>query len=186
MTPYVWLQQEIISLLYRLKEYHPERFVRFVGLCKQSRIPSSVKWMNVLRKQGVSIPQGESSPNFRSINFPELILEQISEDGTDVLNLLGLEFYDHHAPYGLIEWVAKRGSGDNFLRTAYAAQPRALKEGDILLTGERVLCPPREGGNGRVLVKVSGCEGGTWLDFPSRTAIALLSSFENVPPGLVE
>lgn len=142
--------------------------------------------MNVLRKQGVSIPQGESSPNFRSINFPELILEQISEDGTDVLNLLGLEFDDHHAPYGLTEWVAKRGSGDNFLRTAYAAQPRALKEGDILLTGERVLCPPREGGNGRVLVKVSGCEGGTWLDFPSRTAIALLPSFENVPQGLVE
>ncbi|QQR64832.1 hypothetical protein IPH92_04730 [Candidatus Kaiserbacteria bacterium] len=180
------LQQEIINLLCRLKEYHPEKFVRFIGLCKQSRIPSSVKWINVLRKQGVSIPQGESSRNFRSINFPEIILEQISEDGTDILNLLGLEFYDHHAPYGLTGWVAKRGRGDNFLRTAYAAQPRALKEGDILLTGERVLCPPRDGGNGRVLVKVSGRIRGTWLDFPSGTAIALLPSFENVPPGLIE
>lgn len=184
MTPYVKLQQEIINLLFRLKECRPDKFVRLMGLCKQNTIHSSEAWIVLLHREGVSIPWGELPRNYRSIIFPELILEQISEDGTTILNLLGLEFYDHHAPYGLKEWDIKRDSGDNFLRTAYAAQPRALKEGDILLTGERVLCPPRDGGNGRVLVKVSGGVRGTWMDLPSGTPISLLSGFENVPPGL--
>jgi hypothetical protein len=184
MTPYVALQCEIIEWLYRLNEFESRKFIRLIGLCKQSTTRNPDKWVNVLFKQGLHVCVGTAW--YQQIDFPKLILEQVSEDGRTILNLLGSKFHDQCVTYGLEEWITRRGSGDNRLRTAYCAQPRALVQGDILVTGERVLCSPREGGNGAVLVKLSGHTRGTWLSFPSRTAIALLPSSEDVPPGLIE
>lgn len=54
------------------------------------------------------------------------------------------------------------------------AQPRALKLGDILATGDRVLAAPRDGGNGIILLHLSGGIDGHWVGVPARIPIALL------------
>ena len=89
--------------------------------------------------------------------------------------------YDH--PYGLDGHLLRHGSGANMLRTPRLAQPKALEVGDILATGERVLSPPREGGNGRVLIHLSGKFQGDWIDVAARIPIALLIKEDNAPEG---
>lgn len=79
-------------------------------------------------------------------------------------------------PYGLKIHKKVNGSGINLLRTKTFAQPKALKHGDILITGEKVT--KVEGGyNGLVLVTLEEFHNGkTWevtLDLPARIALAL-------------
>ncbi len=75
-------------------------------------------------------------------------------------------------------------SGENMLRTERLAQPRALEIGDILATGDRVLSPPREGGNGSVLLHLTDGFDGHWVDVPARIPIALLTEDDNAPEAV--
>lgn len=88
--------------------------------------------------------------------------------------------------YGLEEHILRRGGGDNRLRTESFAQPRALREGDILACGDRVLATPREGYNGNVWVLLSGGLEGHWISMAARLPIALLVDMESVPEGFVK
>jgi len=109
------------------------------------------------------------------------------EDAFPILagkKLPGLKLRRWLAPYGFEEHVLYYGLGDNMLRTARLAQPCALKVGDILATGDKVLSPPREGGNGRVLVHLTGGLDGHWVDIPSRIPIAFLTEGDNAPEAV--
>ncbi len=88
--------------------------------------------------------------------------------------LPGLPLY-HHEPYGFAKHLSEYGNGINRLRTPRLAQPRALKVGDILATGDKVLSAPREGGNGLILIHLTGGTDGHWIGVPARVPIALCS-----------
>jgi len=75
--------------------------------------------------------------------------------------------------YGLEEHEKRYGFGYNCLREGKVCQPRALKVGDILATGDEVLSEPREGGNGLVEVHLTGGTKGHWVGVPARIPIAL-------------
>lgn len=88
-------------------------------------------------------------------------------------------------PYGYAEHIACYGSGKNLLRTERVAQPRALKPGDMLATGARVLSPPRRGFNDRILVHVTRRGAGEkWVPIAAELPIALLVKGDAVPPEI--
>jgi hypothetical protein len=78
-------------------------------------------------------------------------------------------------PYDLEEHRRQYGNGTNAMRSEHCAQPGTLQVGDELITGDRVLSPPREGGNGSVLVHLTGGTEGHWISLPSRIPVALKS-----------
>lgn len=86
--------------------------------------------------------------------------------------------------YGFEEFVRRYGSGHNMLRTTRVVQPRALRVGDILATGDRVLSLPREGGNGSVLIHLTGGVNGHWIGVPARIPVALLTEEDNAPKAV--
>jgi hypothetical protein len=88
--------------------------------------------------------------------------------------------------YGFEEHLRRKGSGDNRLRTERIAQPGALRTGDVLGNGDRVLAPPREGYNGKVWVLLSGGSKGHWISVAARLPIALLVEADGAPPELIE
>ncbi len=96
----------------------------------------------------------------------------------------GFELYNYVPSYGFEEHLRKLGNGANRLRTMRLAQPRALRVGDILATGCKVLSPPRDGGNGSVLIHVTGGSDGHWVGVPARIPIALLTQEDNAPEEL--
>ena len=109
------------------------------------------------------------------------------EDAFPILagkELPGLKLRRRSSPYGFEEHVRRYGSGDNMLRTTRLAQPCALKVGDILATGDKVLSPPREGGNGRVLLHLTGGFNGHWVGVPARIPVALLTENDNAPEAV--
>jgi len=87
----------------------------------------------------------------------------------------------HSSPYGFEEHLRRYGLGDNLLRTARIAQPQALKVGDVLATGDKVLSLPRRGFNGSVLIHLTGGLDGHWIDVASRLPIALLTKEDGAP-----
>jgi len=96
----------------------------------------------------------------------------------------GLKFRKVCVPYGYEEHLQHYGSGDNMLRTPRLSQPGALQVGDVLATGDRVLSLPREGGNGSVLIHLTGGFDGHWIGVPSRIPIALLTKEDNALEAL--
>lgn len=75
--------------------------------------------------------------------------------------------------YGYHAHQKKYGSGENLYRTATFAQPLALEVGDILVTGDEVLAPPKLGFNGSVLITLTGGFDGHEISVPSRIPIAI-------------
>jgi hypothetical protein len=84
-------------------------------------------------------------------------------------------------PYGLHEHLRRHGTGDNMLRTTRFAQPQALRVGDLLATGCRVLSPPRWGYNSSILVHLTGGHTGHWIKMAPRLPIALLTPEDDAP-----
>jgi|GEM_PF-3772256 len=76
-------------------------------------------------------------------------------------------------PYGLEGHLQHRGDGSNMLRTETCCQPRALQPGDWLMTGDRVLAYPKEGGNGSVMVWMTGGHEGHHVDIGARWPLAM-------------
>jgi len=71
-------------------------------------------------------------------------------------------------------YINRHGSGNNKLRTPRVVQPGALRVGDILANGDKVLSLPREGSNGSVWIHLTGGFDGAWIDVPARIPIALI------------
>lgn len=66
------------------------------------------------------------------------------------------------------------GSGDNLLRSGRIAQPRTLRDGDILATGYAVVGKPRVGFNSSILICLTlGMYDVRWVSLPPRIPIAL-------------
>lgn len=65
------------------------------------------------------------------------------------------------------------GNGENRARIPFAAQPRALRIGDQLVSGDFVLAEPREGYNGSVRLLITGGWHGHEIDVPARIPIAI-------------
>lgn len=77
-------------------------------------------------------------------------------------------------PYGFEKHLEKFGSSDNYLRTERLSQPRALRKGDIFITGENVISDPRKAVNGETLIYIRrGIESGFWIGIASCIPIAL-------------
>lgn len=98
--------------------------------------------------------------------------------------LPGIRLSKPPQPYGFDEHAAQYGSGVCALRTARLAQPLVLQKGDILATGEKVLSPPRLGGNGTVFIQLSGGTKSHWVALPARIPVALLTDSDNAPAQL--
>ncbi|HDZ85979.1 MAG TPA: hypothetical protein ENH35_05575 [Candidatus Moranbacteria bacterium] len=83
--------------------------------------------------------------------------------------------------HGFEKYLRHHGGGHNLLRTKRIAQPCTLQIGDILANGDRVLSLPREGGNGSVLIHLTGGLYGHWIGVPARIPIALLTKEDGAP-----
>jgi hypothetical protein len=102
------------------------------------------------------------------------ILTRRAKEGGDC-NVLAEFSWDlsRYASYGIDELPRHYGSGNNRLRTATCANPSALVPGDVLINDDVVLSLPKEGGNGSVLIHLTGGTDGHWISVPSRIPIAL-------------
>jgi hypothetical protein len=76
----------------------------------------------------------------------------------------------HERSYDLQEWFRQKGNGSNALRTPMLCQPRTLRKGDVLVTGEIVTESVRRGWNSGVLVHL---DRSGWVELASRLPIAL-------------
>jgi len=102
----------------------------------------------------------------------------------DAKELPGLRLTGLGAPYGFEGHISNYGLGVNMLRTPRLAQPRALRVGDVLATGDRVLSLPREGYNGSVFIHLTGGFDGHWVGVPARIPIALLTEEDKAPAAV--
>jgi hypothetical protein len=192
MSPYVELQKQIIRILSGLVEKDQDFLRKLVEECRKN-LPQHLEIETVakLASLGLRIPSlyleipGDDSPRK---TLAEIILQQVDDSGQKVVirNLLGTELYRYGQTLSLKEFVLKKGSGENRLRTKRLAQPGSLKKGDILADGSRVLSDPREGGNGSVLIHLTGGFDGAWVGIPARIPIALLTKGDKAPEGLVD
>lgn len=144
--------------------------LRDLAIKKVSDLPAEIR--DGLRERGLQ----EFRKDWQSEDCVDAIRENLKVRGGRlvVTNQIGAPLAPE-LTYGLAEWQRRRGSGENYLRTERFAQPAALQVGDILVTGERVISPPRRGYNSEILVHLSGGAGGTWLGFASRIALALFT-----------
>jgi len=67
-------------------------------------------------------------------------------------------------------WAKKRGGGSNMVLEQLLAQPRALRFGHVLATGEQIMESPRRGFNSSVLLRL-GITG--WVELAPRLPLAL-------------
>lgn len=89
--------------------------------------------------------------------------------------------------YGYAEHMKHYGKGLGFPRLRVdgrGAVPLTLKPGDVLLTGDHVLSPPRKGLNGNILVHLTNGGKGHWVPMAARLPIALLAKSDDVPPEM--
>lgn len=189
MTPYVHLQETIINTLRNLKKYHPEILKELIDRYCVPDGEEIPQYLNELHSHGIPISQHAQGVGYDWVHktIPEIIRQQIVVecDQLKIRNLLGLDLCSCK-PMDFDEFIERRGSGENRLRAERFSQPGALKEGDVLANGDRLLSPPREGGNGSVLLHLPGGYFGHWIGVPARIPIALLTREDNAPPELIE
>lgn len=183
-TPYIKFQELFISVLIRILETGKkgEKYLR--GLARRVREypdqPLADEDLEYLKSQGLELPPDEEFPKHRWVAKAcvEIPAEQIDDHGEKVIirNLLGWPLI-RYQKISLEDWERYGGRHGCPLRAVTFAQPGALEKGDVLATGERLISPPREGGNGAVLLHLSEegrCDSyGTWIDVPARIPIAL-------------
>lgn len=172
MTPYVELQEVIISRLFRLLESGNTDLLREIVACARDNNKRVLnKYMGLFESQGTVFP----TEPWVFEAFVEILQEQIDDNGNEISikNLLGKPLYNYGHHFGTLAWRKKVGSGECRLRTRKFSQPGALKVGDVLATDCVILSPPREGGNGAVLIHLTGGHHGHWISVPARIPIAL-------------
>lgn len=183
MTPYVEVQEIIVKALRRQPT---EILIDLKARLKDSKSQS----LSRDQKAAVVLFLLENNVAFEDYGFQiedlaVIINEQIDDSGDVpvVRDLLGMPLH-HGPPQNFEQYAESLGSGVNRLRTTRLAQPGALKKGDVLATGCKLLSEPREGGNGSVLLHLTGGIHGHWIGVPARIPIALLTPEDNVPPEL--
>jgi hypothetical protein len=187
MTPYVNLQEEIIRILKKMLETDPRKLKNLAKrFCVENTLKLSAMDIKYFSSLGFNLPD-DIGGDWVEKTIPEIIKQQIDITGKRIVirNLLGMELCTEN-PIEYAEFINHRGTGNNHLRTYYFSQPGVLKKGDILANGDRLLSPPREGGNGSVLLHLTGGFDGHWIDVPARIPIALLITELGAPPELVE
>lgn len=194
MSPYVTFQEQVIRILSGLVKKDQDFLKRLAEECrKQPTQHLETETLVKLISLGLEIPnwcswsQDNSTLSGEKILI-EIILQQVDDSGSEVVirNLLGTKLYDYGPPLNLKEFIQKKGSGECRLRTNFLAQPGALKKGDILADGSRVLSEPRDGGNGSVLLHLTGGFDGAWISVPARIPIALLTKEDEALEGLID
>lgn len=174
MTPYVQLQMEVIRVLFKFVEREPDYLRAMVARYRRSCLLSRLSECDhgKMRIHGFQEPK----PKDENWDWPKdmlrIILSQVDDSGEVLVirNLLGMPI----AGYGTVQTYEQNvGKGLFFLRTSTAAQASALRVGDILATGEQVLSEPRCGGDGMILIHLSGGSHGFWLHVPARLPIGL-------------
>jgi hypothetical protein len=187
MTPYVQLQEALIRAFRKILDEAP---MKLRALAEKYSNPQ----MGRLSDEDFAMlcEKGAIATDFYPTDYLHehcitIIREQLDCDTSPVTirNLLGSAFSTSY-PMGYADFVRERGSGHNLLRTTRFSQPRALLKGDILSTGDKLLSEPREGGNGSVLLHLTGGFDGHWIGVPARIPIALLTPEDGSPPELVE
>lgn len=113
-----------------------------------------------------------SATSVRDCRYPELPCFECPL-AQRVRKFAELPFTIAKTPYDLIEHRLRYGNGDNLLRTELGAQTMALKIGDVLATGERLISNPRTGYNGTVWLHFNG----RFTGIPSRIPIAFQTPF---------
>ncbi len=191
MTLFVQLQEAIISFLFDLQRRNKDQLQLFTkGVL--SKYHESVRVQEVIDLMKFNGFGGYGltllKEDWARKELLGILEEQIDESGSEIriTNILGSKLYYQGKPVSFEEFIKERNSAGRRLRTDRLAQPGALKEGDILATGDRVLFEPREGGNGSVLLKLTGGFHGHWISVPDRIPIALLKSGDKVPEGYIE
>jgi len=194
MTAYVSLQEEIIRILRIVAKDDYTRLKHLVkAYCRSEKISKSKRALffidlDYLKTKGLVLPK-EGYVKWVVDACLEIIREQLDASGKKIVikNLLGSELYHYGPPIGYREYIKLRGGGSaNRLRSDRFANPAALKKGNVLANGDRLLSPPREGGNGSVLLHLTGGFDGHWMGVPACIPIALLTKADKAPPGLVE
>ncbi len=178
MTPYVELQEVLFSTFCQIKEKYPADLSKLAKICDPKKVLSTLppRGRLILEKYVVLGPE-----KWVWESCVEIIREMIVVHGSEVSirNIRGMPLQRYGRTLTLEEYAT--GNGDNYLRTAQLAQPSALRKGDILATGCEVLSEPREGGNGSVLIHITGGFNGAWIDVASRIPIALSTPSRRVP-----
>jgi hypothetical protein len=188
MTPYVALQEDVINVLFRLAESRQDYLRQLVKRCRK-RTPKRlwIEDLTELEKSGLHSSYLDKEKEWAQSMIVGIIIEQIDDTGPtiEIRNLLGTDLYNYGKPMDIATYAKMKGRGICRLRTNRLAQPGALVEGDILATGCRVLSEPREGGNGQVLLHLTGGFNGHWVGVPARIPIALLTPEDQAPENYV-
>lgn len=179
MSPYTQFQERLIEWLQALKNSEPVKLREIIDICRSPAAPYT-DWPKVFQAYGYPYEREHTKwHEYREHNLWEIILEQIDDSGDEIqiIGVLGMRLWGPGTPItSYAEWK-KLGNSVPRLRTEKFVHVTQLKKGDVLLSGEELLFPPREGGNGSVLLCLSDGEGrpGLWFDYPARTILPLIA-----------
>lgn len=176
-VPYIDLQREIITVFLRLKDSNPELLVNLDSRLKKAVHEIPVQDWKLLVHHGLRFREQSMSQHETFRACLEIIKEQLSiVDGkVRIHNLLGFPLKD----CGVTDFrgYADRDGGDpQNIRTDRYSHPAVLEMGDTLATGQKLLSPPRDGGNKSVLLHLTGGLHGDWISVPARIPVALISA----------
>lgn len=191
MTPYVELQTLIIRALFSLAKKRPDFLRELVGRLEEEKPEYlSKEEQEIFKAESFFLSEEDmSDPRWdMKKDVLTILLEQIAIDGdvVTIRDLLGFPLEQDERTETFYQYAKSKGNGANMLRTVRLSQPKALRPGDVLASGCRVLEYPREGGNGTVLIKLTGGHRGSWIGVPGRIPIALLTQEDDVPEGYVD
>lgn len=187
-TPFVSLQEQIHSALRRILERDPAYLQylahHYLGPRRlQGPTPQDVQRLH--QEFSLTLPEDEPTQPWVDEAFVEILGQQLvrEKEGFTIRNVRGRPLLSGRRHVGVEEYLRDRSPVSHSLRTEFASQPAALREGDVLLTGCRVLSEPREGGNGSVLLHLTGGFFGHWIGVPARVPIALWDPRFGEPPS---
>lgn len=185
-TPFVELQRLVFRVLVIISTGRPNFLRELVMKCREDpkrHLPE--EYLLALSSFGLQVGKSYWAQD----ELPGILLEQIDDSGPEIRirNILGMKLNNVDGPIlSIAQYAKSKGNGDNRLRTTRFSQPAALKVGDILASGCRVVSEPREGGNGSILIHLTGGRDGHWIDVPARIPVALLAWEDQAPLGYAE
>lgn len=179
MTPYVRFQELLINWLEKLQEEQSDILHLLISACK-AKESKDINWPQILRSLGFVFADEEWH---KQHSLPVMILEQVERKEDGQPHIRGLLGFPLHSPqvYNTLEKWAQNRSGSR-VRTKQYAHVGALVPDDRLINGDRVLSPPREGGNGAVLLHLSGGAKGYWFSYPAKTILTLAGCHDGSLP----
>jgi len=167
------VQIYLVNWLLKLKKEEPSFLRQLIELCESS---DNIKtdWRGLMEIVSYEIP--DELLAHVDDNFYNLVLQQINMSEDEIEILPPGTPLRHSPTINFDMWKRKaHGTGKNLLRCKYSAHPRALAEGDVLITGQKVASAPRHGDGEYILVHISTEDSEeTWVIVPSMFPLALL------------